>query len=61
MSSADPGLGLGRQEKVSQEEIDEICSRFRALDKDCSGYITWDEVGEHRDRDGDGFITVDEL
>lgn len=49
------------QDKVTREELDEICSRFRVLDKDNNGYITWEEVGESRDRDGDGFITASEL
>ncbi|CAM9339680.1 unnamed protein product [Ectocarpus sp. 6 AP-2014] len=52
---------LIKQEKVTQEDIKQIHTRFTALDKDHNGFITRDEVGEERDEDGDGFIDADEL
>ncbi|CAN0189094.1 unnamed protein product [Ectocarpus sp. 12 AP-2014] len=52
---------LIKQEKITQEDIDEIHTRFTALDKDHNGFVTREEIGEERDKDGDGFIGVDEL
>ncbi|CBJ30152.1 Calcium-activated outward-rectifying potassium channel, putative [Ectocarpus siliculosus] len=52
---------LIKQEKVTQEDIEQIHTRFTALDKDHNGFVTRDEVGEERDEDGDGFIDADEL
>ncbi|CAB1116884.1 unnamed protein product [Ectocarpus sp. CCAP 1310/34] len=52
---------LIKQEKVTQEDIEEIHTRFTALDKDHNGFVTRDEIGEERDKDGDGFIGADEL
>ncbi|CAM9683950.1 unnamed protein product [Ectocarpus fasciculatus] len=52
---------LIKQEKVTQEDIKQIHTRFTALDKDHNGFVTKDEIGEERDQDGDGFIDADEL
>lgn len=49
------------QEKVTQEDITAVHNRFLALDRDNNGFVTRDEIGRDRDRDGDGFINPHEL